>query len=184
MKRKTKDCPYCSESILETAKKCKHCWERLEEKHPKKTKIKTTSAWTSIINFFRFLWFILAAALFSYIALVLIGLLLGLFAMLNPLWLIIILILFTWLFFAIRWFLITGLAYVINRIFRIPVNKKLARIFFIIIFVLMCIDKIAAIWIMDTGASTTFNVFYTLIVIFVCVLFTVELKNICEIDEE
>ncbi|MBR6907994.1 hypothetical protein IKN40_05940 [bacterium] len=76
------------------------------------------------------------------------------------------------------------MAYVINRIFRIPVNKKLARIFFIIIFVLMCIDKIAAIWIMDTGASTTFNVFYTLIVIFVCVLFTVELKNICEIDEE
>lgn len=28
--KETKDCPYCWEEILATAKKCKHCWEFLD----------------------------------------------------------------------------------------------------------------------------------------------------------
>lgn len=32
----TKNCPYCSEEILSTAKKCKHCGEWLEESKERK----------------------------------------------------------------------------------------------------------------------------------------------------
>ena len=35
MDKKTKDCPFCWEEILETAKKCKHCGEFLEKKEDK-----------------------------------------------------------------------------------------------------------------------------------------------------
>ena len=190
MKRETKECPYCSETILKTAKKCKHCWERLEEKSQEKERIKKEkdlnkkSAKTRFVNFLRFLLFIIVAFIFSYLALALVWLFLSLLWMLNPILLIVWIILFTWLFFSLRNILLWWFAYLINKIFKIPVNKKLARIFFRIIFILACIDQIVTVWLIETRTSTTFNVIYTLVIIFVCALFTVELKNICEIDEE
>lgn len=179
-------CWECWYTVKKWAKNCKNCWAELvwENEEPREisTNAKITNSWTTIVNFFRFLLFIIATALFSYLCLVLIWLLLGLFAMLSPFWLIVLIILFTGLFFAVRSFLIAWLAYLINQIFRIPVNKKLARIFFIIIFILMCIDKIAAIWILKTGTSTTFNVFYTLIIIVISAVLSTGLKDI--IDED
>lgn len=62
MEKKTKACPFCWEEILETAKKCKHCGEFLEEiqqapvEQPKK---KSSIGCMGYILIFALVWFVI-----------------------------------------------------------------------------------------------------------------------------
>lgn len=50
MDKKLKECPYCGEEILETAKKCKHCGEFLDETAKPKQEFASEIAYKSNIK--------------------------------------------------------------------------------------------------------------------------------------
>lgn len=174
-----KKCPYCDEKIQDKAKKCKHCWERLTNLETWEI-IECEKTYNPIIKVCRFIIFLILCIIFSYLTFWLIWLLLSLFAMLDPVRLFLWIIFFSWLFIWIWWFLVVWLTYLINKMFLLPINKKLWWIFFRSIYILATIDKLLGLWIYQTRYSNTFRVFFTIILIIVCIVFTVGLGEIIE----
>lgn len=176
-----KRCPYCDEKIQNNAKKCKHCWERIKEsdiidvdEKEKKPNI--------VIRVSRFILFIISCIIFSYLTFLFVWLLLLLFSQLDIVRLIVWIIFFSGFFIWIRWFLIAWLTYLLSQMFRLPVNKKLWRIFFRIIYILACIDKISGLRIYQVQYSNTFRAIFTIIIIILCIWFMLELENFTEDD--
>ncbi len=161
-----KKCPHCGENVKNEAKKCKYCWEWLEEIDMSNNKWWFVDA---IVRFFKYIWFsilsIIAISLF-YLA---IWLLLAMFASLSW-WQLIFLVVFLWWLVSMIWsFLAMWIWYITLRMFNLVSNKKIARVIFTIILILMTIDKLFWIWSYSPDLSSIIKVIYTIIVIILCV---------------
>lgn len=175
-----KNCPFCWEEIQDVAKKCRYCWEWLNQVLKENNNNKCNKWSNRILRFLKYLWFFILSYFTIRLFHIAIWLLLTMFASLS-LGRFIFLIIFLWgLFFMVRGFLITWIAYLTAYLFKLVSNKRSWRIIFIIVLIIMTIDRIIGIWRFWQETPNIIKVIYSILVLLLCVFLSISLKELTE----